>query len=155
MNADPAEGDLDRETAKRIGGGGRRGRDVPELPLGEGVRPAGGRTERLPAAISEEDDVLTAGLNRALVAPAEKEVRESRSRKPKRVLRELGPDPDDGAPSCLNTRHYGPFVAHRRRHASVPEDVAPGSLTVERGRARLGDGSGGGGSARARAERRR
>ena len=57
-------------------------------------------------------------------------MRESRARGPKRVLGKLGPHPGDGAPVWLKTGHYGPFVAHRRRYASVPEDIAPEDLTL-------------------------
>ena len=49
-----------------------------------------------------------------------------------RVLRELGPHPGDRAPVWLKTGRYGPFVAHRRRCASLPEDLVPFDLTVER-----------------------
>ena len=139
------------------------------LPREVGLHPASGepilaglgrfgpwlRHGHLYAAIPDDDDVLTVGLNRAVVVLAEKEVRESRSRGPKRVLRELGSHPDDGAPVWLKTGHYGPFVAHRRRYASVPEDLAPESLTLEQGLELLGDGAGDGRSARAGAERRR
>ena len=72
-------------------------------------------------AIPEDDDVLTVGINRAVMLIAEKDVRESRARGPKRVLHELGPHPADGAPVWLKTGHYGPFVGHRRRYASLPK----------------------------------
>ena len=48
------------------------------------------------------------------------------------MLRELGSHPADKAPVWLKTGHYGPFVAHRRSYASLPEDVAPEALTLER-----------------------
>ena len=83
------------------------------------------------ASIGEGDDVLTVGLNRAVVLLAEKAVWQSRSRGRKRVLRELGVHPDDGAPVWLKTGHFGPFIAHRRHYASVPEDIAPDELTLE------------------------
>ena len=83
------------------------------------------------AAIPADEDVLAIGLNRAVDLIAEKQVRESRARGPKQVLRNLGPHPDDGAPVWLKTGHYGPFVAHRRRYASLPEDVSEGALTLE------------------------
>ena len=37
------------------------------------------------------------------------------------VLEAVGSHPDDGAPVWLKTGHYGPFVAHRRSDASLPE----------------------------------
>ena len=84
------------------------------------------------AAIPADEDVLAIGLNRAVDLIADKQVRESRARGPKQVLRKLGPHPDDGAPVWLKTGHYGPFVAHRRRYASLPEDVPEETLTLER-----------------------
>ena len=89
------------------------------------------RHEETYAAIPADEDVLAIGLNRAVDLIADKQVRESRARGPKQVLRKLGPHPDDGAPVWLKTGHYGPFVAHRRRYASLPEDVSEGALTLE------------------------
>ena len=83
------------------------------------------------APIPEGEDVLAIGLNRAVALIAEKEVRASRAREPSRVLRRLGRHPGDGAPVWLKTGRHGPFVAHRRRYASLPEDVAPENLTLE------------------------
>ena len=111
------------------------------------------RHEETYAAIPADEDVLAIGLNRAVDLIADKQVRESRARGPKQVLRKLGPHPDDGAPVWLKTGHYGPFVAHRRRYASLPEDVpeddadpgagggTPGPVAVQdRGRCRGRDG---------------
>ena len=89
------------------------------------------RHEETYAAIPAGEDVLAIGLNRAVDLIAEKQVRESRARGPKQVLRNLGPHPEDGAPVWLKTGHYGPFVAHRRRYASLPEEVSEGALTLE------------------------
>ena len=83
------------------------------------------------AALPEGDDVLTVGLNRAAALILDKEVRVSRERGPKQMLRKLGPHPEDGAPVWLKTGHYGPFVAHRRRYASLPDDIAPDDLTLD------------------------
>ena len=90
------------------------------------------RHEETYAAIPGDEDVLAIGLNRAVDLIADKQVRESRARGPKQVLRKLGPHPDDGAPVWLKTGHYGPFVAHRRRYASLPEEVPEDALTLER-----------------------
>ena len=88
-------------------------------------------------AIPEDDDVLTVGINRAVMLIAEKDVWDSRARGPKRVLRKLGRHPADGAPVWLKTGHYGPFVAHRRRYASLPEEIPPDELTLEQALALL------------------
>ena len=82
-------------------------------------------------AIPADEDVLSVGLNRAVALIEDKAIRDSRARGPKRIVRKLGPHPGDGAPVWLKTGHYGPFVAHRRRYAGVPEDVAPEALTLE------------------------
>ena len=83
------------------------------------------------AAIPDNEDVLAMGLNRAVALIADKEVRESRAREPKRTLRKLGTHPADGAPVWLKSGRHGPFVAHRRRYASVPDEVGPDALTLE------------------------
>ena len=82
------------------------------------------------AAIPDGEDVLGVGINRAVALIADKEIRQSRARGPNRVLRELGRHPRDGAPVRLKTGHYGPFVAHRRRYASLPKDLAPEDATL-------------------------
>ena len=51
------------------------------------------RHEETYAAIPAGEDVLAIGLNRAVDLIAEKQVRESRARGPKQVLRNLGPHP--------------------------------------------------------------
>ena len=95
------------------------------------------------AAIPDGEDVLGVGINRAVALIADKEIRRSRARGPNTVLRELGRHPGDGAPVRLKTGHYGPFVAHRRRYASLPKDLAPEDATLERAVALLdGDGAG-------------
>ena len=89
------------------------------------------RHEDTYAAIPADEDVLAIGINRAVALITDKEIRESRARGPKQVLRRLGRHPGDGAPVWLKTGHYGPFVAHRRRYAGVPEDLALDTLTLE------------------------
>ena len=89
------------------------------------------RHEDTYAAIPADEDVLAIGLNRAVALVTDKELRESRARGPKQVLRRLGRHPGDGAPVWLKTGHYGPFVAHRRRYAGVAQDLALDTLTLE------------------------
>ena len=52
-------------------------------------------------------------------------------REPNVLLRDLGRHPGDGAPVRLRTGHYGPFVAHRRCYASLPEDADPDALGLD------------------------
>ena len=95
------------------------------------------------AAIPDGEDVLAVGINRAVALIADKEIRRSRARGPNTVLRELGRHPGDGAPVRLKTGHYGPFVAHRRRYASVPKDLAPEDVTLDAAVALLERAAGG------------
>ena len=88
-------------------------------------------------SIPEDEDVLTAGINRAEMPIAGKGVREGRARGPKQVLRKFGPHPADGASFWLKTGHYGPFVAHRRRWASLPKEIEAVDLTLEQALALL------------------
>ena len=83
------------------------------------------------AAIPDGEDVLGVGINRAVALIADKEIRQSRARGPSTVLRALGRHPGDGAPVRLKTGHYGPFVAHRRRYASLPKGLASEDVTLE------------------------
>ena len=78
-----------------------------------------------------DGDVLDVGINRAVALIADAEIRRSRARGPNRVLRELGRHPGDGAPVRLKTGHYGPFVAHRRRYASLPKDLDAEDVTLD------------------------
>ena len=85
-----------------------------------------------------------------MVLLADREIRDSRAKGPKRVLRELGPHPGDGAPVWLKTGNYGPFIAHRRQYASVPADIPADALTLERALALLDEVRGTPGARRGR-----
>ena len=70
------------------------------------------------------ENVLTVGLNRAVVLIAEK-------KGGAKVLRELGAHPDGGEPVRLYTGRYGPYVQHRRLRASLPKGTSDEDLTLE------------------------
>ena len=82
-------------------------------------------------AIPDGENVLEVGINHAVALIADKVVRQSRMRGPNLLLRELGRHPGDGARVRLRTGHYGPFVAHRRRYASLPEEASPDALGLD------------------------
>ncbi len=65
-----------------------------------------------------DDDVLSVGLNRAIHLIMEKELRESRSRGAKRMLRELGSHPHDGAP--LRPADGGPAAKAATARPAAP-----------------------------------
>ena len=71
-------------------------------------------------SLSPDDDVLTIGLNRAVVLLAEPAA--GRRRGPPQPLRELGPHPEGGAVALYQGR-YGPYVAHDGVIASLPRNA--------------------------------
>ncbi|WP_422366339.1 type I DNA topoisomerase [Pelagibius sp.] len=75
-------------------------------------------------SLTEGDDVLTIGLNRAVTLIAEA---------PKRGAagRPLGDHPDDGKPVTQGKGRFGPYVKHLKLYASVPSDIDPETITLE------------------------
>jgi DNA topoisomerase-1 len=65
-------------------------------------------------SLDKDDDVLTIGLNRAIVLLAD-----ARSR-----IRELGPHPKDGEMVVVRKGRFGPYAQHGRTVANLPRDLA-------------------------------
>jgi DNA topoisomerase-1 len=79
-------------------------------------------------SLQPEDDVLTVELDRALALLAQP--KGGRRRAAPKVLRELGPHPEDGEPMQILDGRYGPYVKHGKTNASLPKDMAPEQLDV-------------------------
>ena len=79
-------------------------------------------------SLAPDDDVLTIGLNRAVVLLAEPVA--ERRRRAAQPLRELGPHPDGGTVALYQGR-YGPYVRHDRAIASLPRSADPASLSLD------------------------
>ena len=80
-------------------------------------------------SLSEGDDVLTVGLNRAVALLAEP----GRGRRAAPTpLRVLGKHPDDDAEVAIYSGRYGPYAKHGGVFASVPKDSDPETVTLER-----------------------
>ena len=77
--------------------------------------------------LGPDDDLLTIGLNRAVVLISEAPKR-GRSNA---VLRELGDHPEDGKPVNLCKGRYGPYVKHGRLNASIPKGASEDEITLE------------------------
>ena len=98
------------------------------------------------------ENVLTVGLNRAVVLIAEK-------KGGAKVLRELGGHPDGGEPVRLYSGRYGPYVQHRRLRASLPKGTSDEELTLEQAvtllaaKAKKGGAKKAGGARRTKAKR--
>ena len=75
--------------------------------------------------LKEDDDVLSIGLNRAVVLLAEAPARRGSSGK------KIGEHPEDGKPITLHDGRYGPYVKHGRLNATLPKEREPADVTVD------------------------
>ena len=78
-------------------------------------------------SLGPDDDVLTIGLNRAVVLLAEPV---SVRRRGPQLLRELGAHPEGGTVGLYQGR-YGPYVSHDGVIASVPRNSDPAMFSLE------------------------
>ncbi len=77
-------------------------------------------------SLGAEDDVLTIGLNRAVVVLAEPSAERRGAPTP---LRELGAHPEGGVVALFKGR-YGPYVSHDGVFASLPRNADPETFTL-------------------------
>ena len=77
-------------------------------------------------SLKGDDDVLTTGLNRAVILLAE-----ALTRKRGPAGKSLGMHPDDDKPVTLHKGRYGPYVKHGRINATLPDDLTPETVTLE------------------------
>ena len=77
------------------------------------------------ASLTEADDVLAVGLDRALALLAQ-------SGKAAGPLRVLGNHPESGDPVDVRKGRYGPYVKHGKTNASLPKGVSPEEITLEK-----------------------
>ena len=81
------------------------------------------------ANLPDVDEVFTIGMNRAVEVLAAKVTRgRAAAAAP---LKELGDHPEGGAIQVLSGR-YGPYVKWGKVNATLPRDLEPGDVTVER-----------------------
>jgi DNA topoisomerase I len=78
-------------------------------------------------SLAPDDDVLTIGVNRAVVLFAEPV---AQRRSGARLLRELGEHPEGGAVTVYAGR-YGPYVSHDGVIASLPRTADPDTFSLE------------------------
>ena len=81
------------------------------------------------ANLPDVDEVFTIGMNRAVEVLASKQVRGRAA--PAAPLAELGEHPEGGPVQVLAGR-YGPYVKWGKVNATLPRDLEPGSVTLER-----------------------
>ncbi|MDZ5648730.1 type I DNA topoisomerase [Nitrospirillum sp. BR 11828] len=75
--------------------------------------------------LTPDDDVLTIGLNRAVVLLAGVAARKTVAG------RELGNHPKDGKPITLGSGRFGPYVKHLKLFASIPKAINADTITLE------------------------
>jgi DNA topoisomerase-1 len=77
-------------------------------------------------SLGADDDVLTIGLNRAIVLLAEPS---SGQRRGPQLVREIGPHPQGGTVGLYRGR-YGPYVSHDGVYASLPRNADPDTFSL-------------------------
>lgn len=85
--------------------------------------------EKTYVSLKGDDDVLSIGLNRAVVLLGEKGSAGTRSAS--EPLRVLGNHPDDGKEIALYKGRYGPYVKHGAVNATIPKSQSPENLTFD------------------------
>jgi DNA topoisomerase-1 len=95
--------------------------------------------------IPADESVLEVGMNRAVALLAEAKST-GRGRAIAKPVRIVGNHPDDQAPIELYEGRYGPYVKHGGLNATVPRDLTPEELTVERAVALLAERAAKGGA---------
>ncbi|MGF1593468.1 MAG: type I DNA topoisomerase [Kiloniellaceae bacterium] len=76
-------------------------------------------------SLTEGDDVLTIGLNRAVALIAEAPARGAAAG------RQLGQHPEDGKVVSQGKGRFGPYVKHGKLYATIPGEIEPESVTLE------------------------
>jgi DNA topoisomerase-1 len=102
--------------------------EAGEIEAGLGRYGAFVRRGKVYASLGKDDDVLSIGMNRAVTLLAEKESRKGGDRFSGTPL---GAHPKDGTPVTLHEGRYGAYVKHGKQNASLPKDVAKGTLTLD------------------------
>ena len=80
--------------------------------------------EKTYASLTDKDDVLTVGLDRALELLAQKTQKAG-------ALRTLGEHPATKEVVEVWKGKYGPYVKHQKTNASLPKSVDPGDVTLD------------------------
>ncbi len=82
------------------------------------------------ANLESFEDIFTIGENRAVTLIAEKASKSRGARAS--ALKELGEHPELGGPIQVMSGRYGPYVKHAKTNATLPKDLEPETVTLER-----------------------
>lgn len=83
------------------------------------------------ANLSDVEEVFTVGLNRAVTLLAERQTKGGGRRSGAATLKDLGEHPDGGSVTVKDGR-YGPYVNHGKINATLPKDMAPDDVTLQK-----------------------
>jgi DNA topoisomerase-1 len=83
------------------------------------------------ASLDSPEEVFTVGLNRAVVALAERKMKGGRGPRGGQALKELGPHPETALPIKVMKGRYGPYVTDGKINATLPRDSDPEGVTLE------------------------
>jgi DNA topoisomerase I len=104
------------------------GRYGPYLKHAESTSDRGGTNANLESL----DEVFTVGMNRAVQLLAEKVASRGGRGKAAKPIREMGEHPDLGGDVNVMEGKYGPYVKWEKVNATIPKEIEPADLTMER-----------------------
>ncbi|UOA14008.1 MULTISPECIES: type I DNA topoisomerase [Sulfitobacter] len=104
------------------------GRYGPYIKHAESTSDRGGTNANLEGI----DEVFTVGMNRAVQLLAEKVASRGGRGKAAKPIREMGEHPDMGGAVNIMEGKYGPYVKWEKVNATIPKEVEPADLTMER-----------------------
>ncbi|NUH65920.1 type I DNA topoisomerase [Sulfitobacter sp. S0837] len=104
------------------------GRYGPYIKHAESTSDRGGTNANLESI----DEVFTVGMNRAVQLLAEKVASRGGRGKAAKPIREMGEHPDMGGAVNVMEGKYGPYVKWEKVNATIPKEIEPADLTMER-----------------------
>jgi DNA topoisomerase-1 len=87
---------------------------------------------RIYANLPEVDEVFTVGMNRAVELIAAKAAGRAGRGAAAAPLKELGEHPGEGGPVNVMSGRYGPYVKWAKVNATLPKELDPQDVTLER-----------------------
>ena len=104
------------------------GRYGPYINHAESTSDRGGTNANLESI----DEVFTVGMNRAVQLLAEKVASRGGRGKAAKPIREMGEHPEMGGAVNVMEGKYGPYVKWEKVNATIPKEIEPADLTMER-----------------------
>src|SRR5579885_1072561 len=101
------------------------------------------------ASLDSPEEVFTVGLNRAVTLLAEKKAK-GRARRGPEPLKDLGPHPVSGATIKVMKGRYGPYVTDGNVNATLPADMDPMAVSLDRAAALIDERAARGGGKKKR-----